>query len=41
MSRVQLALNVANIDESIAFYYQVVRYRAGQSPPRLCQLRHF
>ena len=33
MSRLQLALNVDDLDESIAFYTQAVRHRAGQGPP--------
>ena len=39
MSRVQLALNVDDLDESVAFYSQAVRHRAGQGPARLRQLR--
>ena len=39
MSRLQLALNVDDLDASIAFYSHAVRHRAGQGPARLRQLR--
>ena len=37
--RIQLALNVDDLDESIALLQQAVRRRAGQAPARLRQLR--
>ena len=40
MSRVQLALNVADLDAAVDFYSQALRRRAGQAPSRLRQLRH-
>ena len=40
MSRVQLALNVADLDASIEFYTQAVPDPAGQGPRGLRQLRH-
>ena len=40
MSRLQLALNVDDLETSIAFYSSALRHRAGQGPARLRQLRH-
>ena len=40
MSRVQLALNVADIDAAVEFYSKLFGARTGQASPRLCQLRH-
>ena len=39
MSRVQLALNVADLDASIEFYTKLFQTPAGQDPRRLRQLR--
>ena len=39
MSRVQLALNVADLDAGDRLLLQALRHRAGQGPPRLRQLR--
>ena len=35
MSRVQLALNVSDLDAAIAFYSKLFASRAGQGAPRL------
>ena len=40
MSRVQLALNVSDIDEAVDVLLQALRDRAGQAPAGLRQLRH-
>ena len=40
MSRVQLALNVDDLDEAVDLLLQAVRHRAGQATSRLRQLRH-
>ena len=38
-SRVQLALNVDDLDHAIAFYTKLFGAEPGQAPPRVCQLR--
>ena len=39
MSRVQLALNVSDLDAAVDFYSRLFAHRAGQAPSRLRQLR--
>ena len=40
MSRVQLALNVSDIDAAVEFYSKLFGVATGQAPPGLRQLRH-
>ena len=40
MSRIQLALNVDNLETAIAFYSRLFRHGAGEAQTRLRQLRH-
>ena len=39
MSRVQLSINVSDLDAAVAFYTKMLGTGPGQAAARLCQLR--